>query len=232
MCTVSYIPTEEGFVFTSSRDERYNRSATEFPIEEAGLTFPRDLEAKGTWIASSQTELRCLLNGGFKYHESQPPYKKSRGIMLLESFTYGSINDFVNVYDFEGMEPFTFICIESHFVHEIRWDFEKIFHIKKSLKEKHIWSSSTLYTPESIAERKTWFDDWFKDKTVDIDFCRTFHYNGGSHDAYNSVLLKRDLKGTISITSVTQDKSLRQMIYDDFENGIRKVSLEKNQQNF
>lgn len=226
MCTVTYVPTENGFIFTSSRDERYDRKETKFPVITDNLIFPQDLEAKGTWIASNSYRLACLLNGGFIKHERKLSYKKSRGLMLLDSFNFKSINDFVSTYDFEGMEPFTFICIDNDYVHELRWDEVIIHHSKKSLTNRHIWSSATLYEPNIVLEREKWFFDWHNtNNNPNLAFCRDFHYKAGEHDSFNSVMLNRETKGTISITSVEKTATSHQFIYDDFSQPIRTENI-------
>ena len=54
MCTVTYIPTGKGAFLTSNRDERTDRAPAEPPITRyapAPLTYPKDTQAGGTWIA-------------------------------------------------------------------------------------------------------------------------------------------------------------------------------------
>ena len=227
MCTVTYIPSKEGFIFTSSRDERYDRRKTEFPITQNKLVFPRDYEAKGTWIASNKQQLCCLLNGAFNKHERKDHYKKSRGLMLLDSFLFDSITDFLNQYDFNNMEPFTLVCVDSNHVHEIRWDEVRIYHTKKSLLDRHIWSSCTLYTSEIMTQREVAFSEWHQKSSIGIDtnYARDFHYTSGKDDPLNAVFLKRETKGTISITSIEQTKDTRSIIYDDLENGVQTFEI-------
>ena len=71
MCTVSFLPLDNGFILTSNRDERALRKPAEFPAtyqsNSGTVTFPRDGKAGGTWIAASKTKMICLLNGGFLY---------------------------------------------------------------------------------------------------------------------------------------------------------------------
>ncbi len=228
MCTVTYIPKKEGFIFTSSRDEKYNRRDTEFPVTENKLVFPRDLKAKGTWIASNSKRLACLLNGGFIKHQRKIKYKKSRGLMLLDSFKFPCISSFTTQYNFHGMEPFTLICVDDENVHEIRWDDFNIHHSKKSLSQKHIWSSSTLYSPEIIVNREIWFDEWYdKKNNLSLEYCREFHYSAGKQDAFNSVFLKRVNKGTISITSIERSSQVHKIVYDDLINPTRNKNILK-----
>ncbi|NDC40852.1 MAG: hypothetical protein EBZ77_04755, partial [Chitinophagia bacterium] len=56
MCTVTYLPLDNGHILTSNRDEQLLRQAAAPPelIEgkTGGILFPRDGKAGGTWIAA------------------------------------------------------------------------------------------------------------------------------------------------------------------------------------
>ena len=91
MCTVTFIPLKNNrFVLTSNRDESPQRSPeTISSLRKEGqeIIFPKDKGAGGSWIAaSSQDRLVCLLNGAFDCHQRTPPYRKSRGQMVLDFF--------------------------------------------------------------------------------------------------------------------------------------------------
>ena len=66
MCTVTFIPTSSGFVITSNRDESVARKRALAPIEYeingCKITFPKDPQAGGTWIAKSDSKVIVLLN--------------------------------------------------------------------------------------------------------------------------------------------------------------------------
>ena len=83
MCTVTFVPTASGFVFTSNRDEDPKRAATQLVEERRGdllVTFPQDAAAKGTWIAfSDKDQFSCILNGAFEPHQRRENYSMSRG---------------------------------------------------------------------------------------------------------------------------------------------------------
>jgi hypothetical protein len=231
MCTVTFRPTSTGFIFTSSRDERYDRNKTIFPAHQLSsqgtIIFPRDTEANGTWFASDSRQLLCLLNGAFKPHTRKGDYTKSRGIMVLEAFEYQSALDFIAHHDLEGMEPFTLIWVEQSPIQltELRWDGKELFSSPKDKTEDHIWSSSTLYKAEAIELRQTWFQDWILKDSNPIDSARQFHYQAGKGDDQNGILLKRETKGTVSITSLIRDGDDTRIIYDDFQNGVKTIDL-------
>ncbi len=117
MCTVSFVPTAEGFVFTSNRDEDPKRAASQLIEEQRGdlkITFPQDAEAKGTWFAySDKDQFACVLNGAFEPHQRKDNYLMSRGAMALAYFDYSSINSFTETFNFEVMEPFTLLLYHT-----------------------------------------------------------------------------------------------------------------------
>ncbi|MFM7153572.1 MAG: NRDE family protein, partial [Bacteroidota bacterium] len=74
------------------------------------IVYPRDSKAGGTWFAVSESgKTVCLLNGAFVRHHHNPPYKRSRGLMVLDFFNYDDPDRFFSEYNLEGMEPFTLI---------------------------------------------------------------------------------------------------------------------------
>ena len=90
MCTVTYLPLpNNNFLLTSNRDVSVNRKPASFPItmetSNGKIIFPKDGEANGTWIGSNEKNRTVvLLNGGFENHISNPPYDKSRGLIVRE----------------------------------------------------------------------------------------------------------------------------------------------------
>ncbi len=130
MCTVTYLPLPSaGFVLTSTRDERSIRKAAipprEYDVHGGMVFYPKDPDAGGTWIASAVSGYSlCLLNGGFKIHESRPPYRLSRGLVLLDFYKYNNVASFRDHYDFKGIEPFTLLILghPQRSLDELRWD--------------------------------------------------------------------------------------------------------------
>ena len=118
MCTVTFLPKgENGYILTSNRDETPKRAASPpqaYDVHGIAVTFPKDPLAGGTWIACDKQRFTlCLLNGAFEKHSHRPPYALSRGLMLLDFFKYNDAESFQIGYDFEGIEPFTLIIVDS-----------------------------------------------------------------------------------------------------------------------
>ena len=161
MCTVTFVPTADGFVFTSNRDEDPKRAAQNVIEDKRGdvkVFFPQDEGASGSWFAYSDADqFACILNGAFVPHQRKQSYAMSRGIMALAFFDYTSIDEFINTFNFLGMEPFTLLLYHSGSFRELKWD-ETELHVRSlSTKDVHLWSSRTLYT-----------EDWWVDRTVNF----------------------------------------------------------------
>jgi hypothetical protein len=221
MCTVSYLPGQTGFILTSSRDEKITRPAARLtgPVVIRGheVTYPQDPLGNGTWIASSNTRTVCLLNGAFKAHETRPPYKHSRGLVVLHAFEYQSPQSFVDNYDFDGLEPFTLILVEIGELLVVRWDGSNLFATEADASRKHIWSSATLYKPEIIRKRQEWFDHWIASTNeLSLNSIRAFHLTAGDGDPKNAIRMRRDgLYETVSLTSVVRSGAEMDIIYED-----------------
>lgn len=217
MCTVTLLPfNEEDFILTSSRDVPYAREKAEVPkkyVEDGTeLIYPKDGQAGGTWIGSSDKKrLICLLNGGFKNHRQKDQYAKSRGIIVKDLLKADDITEACKTIDLENIEPFTLVIVEwdfKLFFFEFVWD-GAVKHLKILPKEPHIWSSSTLYSDEMKQMRKDWFKTWLNDnrkQNSDLEKQKKnilhFHHVAGIGDPEIDVLMKRPEVGTVSITQV------------------------------
>lgn len=213
MCTVTFLPKNgQDFILTSNRDEEPSRASHSLSAQEIGgrlIHFPKDPKAGGTWFATDQRNFTlCLLNGGFEKHKHKPPYRLSRGLMVLDFFRINQVNQFVHAYDFEGIEPFTLVLID-HSSDEIRlnqlvWDEKELNHQVLNEKEAFIWSSSTLYPQPVRDERRQWFEEWLEGrKQFNQADILAFHQFGGKGDAWNDFVMNREGRvQTVSVTSL------------------------------
>lgn len=201
MCTLTIYPKpqKEGFILTFNRDEAPNRSSIVIKQdEERGLVFPQDALHGGTWLAFQPLKNRfaCLLNGAFDRHERKLPYRKSRGLVVLESFDYDEMLFFCIKYDFEGIESFTMILGGNDMMIELRWDGTER-HIKILDKTTpHIWSSCTLYNEEISQLREKWFSNFLKKSKTENAYPTSediwnFHQTPNALSPENALLMQR-----------------------------------------
>lgn len=222
MCTVTYLPLYgKGFILTSSRDEKAIRPPAQCPqlriLSGQDVYFPQDPQGKGTWMATSRQTTLCLLNGAFIPHTPQPPYKHSRGLVILHFFEFESLDAFLDQYDFQGIEPFTLIIVEENRLVELRWTGKKLITHEKDSHKPAIWSSVTLYSSEVIAKRTHWFRDWLRGRvTSSVEDIRRFHQTAGDGDGENDLRMNRGNQlYTVSLTSIRKDPQQVEIFYED-----------------
>jgi len=224
MCTVTYLPLKTGCLITSNRDEMTLRKASSVPLVQSiggqNALFPKDGEAGGTWFATTENRRTvCLLNGAFVPHQRKPPYKRSRGLVVLDFFKTQTAEEFKQEIDLEGIEPFTLLIAENDKLFEFRWDGLQKYYKVLDEKSPCIYCSVTLYPPEVIALRKQWFEAWLKEhptfKTADI---LHFHLFAGEGNEFTNVRMNRyGIVKTISISSVQSSREMQCMYYSALE---------------
>ncbi len=225
MCTVTFILSQGKFHLTSNRDEKSTRLAALPPLPykmgKCELFFPKDANAGGSWIAMKDNgDAAVLLNGGLYPHLQQPPYKKSRGLVLVDILKNDKPYPCFIDYDCHNIEPFTLILFTNLQLYECRWDGMKkhVKHLNTSLA--YIWSSITLYSPEIIEKRKQWFDEWILNiDTPQQNDIFNFHRFTGEGDNANDLFMNRNNETkTVSITSISISKNKCEMLYWDASN--------------
>ncbi len=201
MCVLTYLPKQNGFFLTNNRDETLARPKAippkKYIINGKQVYFPKDAQAGGTWLATSDDFTLCLLNGAFEKHQSNPPYRQSRGQIILDFFQYDSIDAFLEAYNFEGIENFTLIIIQNIDdrvnIYEFRWDGERLYRAEKDSLLPHIWSSATLYSDEIRHQREQWFTTFQEQFPVcSAEDVLNFHLNGGTGDNHNDMRVNRN----------------------------------------
>lgn len=227
MCTVSYVPQQgNNYILTSNRDETILRPSA-FPVMQYSIGgkliyFPKDPKAGGTWIATDGHQRTvCLLNGGFEPHDllSGKTYRKSRGLVVLDVFSYPDAATFAMEYDFSGIEPFTMILVERFDVlelTELRWDGERAHRILRDAGVPEIWSSVTLYPTEVRADRERLFADLVrKNAQPSLEEIMHFHRWAGEGDERYDLVMKQGLKQTVSICCIDFGAGVTSAHYHD-----------------
>lgn len=231
MCTVTYIPADNGCYLSSNRDESHIRSQASAPEKHMHnrdtLLFPADPDAGGTWIIlKSNGDAAVLLNGAFQPHVTQPSYRKSRGLILMDLFFETQPSLSFEQIDLEGIAPFTLILFTGRQLEECRWDGFMKHKITLDSRLPQIWSSVTLYTPDVIAARTSWFKDWLSSKPeFSTASVMHFHRFAGNGDQNNDLVMNRDGKmTTVSITSIFMQPGTASMTYQNLKTPGTSVS--------
>jgi uncharacterized protein with NRDE domain len=208
MCTVTFIPSHKKIFLTSNRDEKHWRAAAGFPesypAKTGHIIFPKDGDAGGTWFAIHENgNAVVFLNGGFIKHTPQPPYRRSRGLILLDIVDHESPFQAFQEIDLENIEPFTAVVWEYAKLYECRWTGNEKHQSLLAADIPHIWSSATLYDTEVVIKRRNWFQQWLEEHPhPSQEEILNFHQFTGDGDEHNDLVMNRDGKVfTVSVTS-------------------------------
>ena len=221
MCTVSFVRINDVVIITSNRDEhiqRENAAAPDFyTLRGKKIIFPKDARAGGTWFAAADTGVvAVLLNGAFKKHIAQPPYRKSRGLILLEMVEADKPLLYFNNLDLGNIEPFTVVLYQPGQLHELRWDGIDKYEKQLDITGNYIWSSSTLYGDEIIKHRENLFRQ-FTHSPVGITAAGIHDFHAGNNgDTENGFVIDRQTgMKTFSITQAVVNYNAVNFLHAD-----------------
>lgn len=233
MCTVTFLPkTPQSYILTHNRDEHYTRSIAFLPekkiIHGHTVLLPVDSKAYGTWFAASNDFTLCILNGGFDKHIAKPPYRHSRGNVILDFFKYNAVKPFSESYSIKNIEPFTLIIIENKTqqIFQIVNDGFKIHLEKKDKSIPHIWSSTTLYSNEKKETRKKYFEKFLTQNNFSQNAIIDFHTNKFEiYDEEGIQINRNDILKTVSLTSIIKEEKITMKYFDFIENKSTDIEL-------
>jgi hypothetical protein len=225
MCTVTCIRLADKIYITSNRDEKHWRSnalpPAVYPNTSGSLLFPKDGDAGGTWIAAHENgNAIVFLNGGFVRHTPQPPYRKSRGLVLLDLLNTPDPMLAFKSISLQQIEPFTAVIWRTGQLFECRWDGDQKYTTRLPATSPHIWSSATLYDEAVVEKRKSWFNKWLQEhpQPAPEDILH-FHQFTGDGDTRNDLRMNRNGQVfTVSVTLLTLTDEMTQMHYLDLKN--------------
>ena len=212
---------KDSVIITSNRDEHKNRETAAAPafhlFTNKKIIFPKDAKAGGTWFAAADNgAVAVLLNGAFVKHVARPPYRKSRGLVLLDIVEADDPFLFFKAIDLDNIEPFTVILYQGGTLYELRWDGNSKHEKLPDSSGNHIWSSATLYSDEVIRVRKNLFEQFIQtEKNLTAEAINNFHgYNHG--DAENGFIINRQTGiKTFSITQAVVKKDAVTFLHTD-----------------
>ncbi len=221
MCTVSFVPVPDSVIITSNRDENIQRQNAAAPafhrLNHKKIIFPKDAKAGGTWFAAANDgTVAVLLNGAFIKHMPAPPYRKSRGLILLDIMANDEPRLLFKEIDLNNIEPFTLILFQPGSLHELRWDGNKKHDRPLDILGNYIWSSSTLYSEAIIEGRERLFNKFISNeanKTPGL----VHDLHGSDHgDPENGFVINRETgMKTFSITQAVISCGSLRFMHDD-----------------
>ena len=233
MCTLTYFPlNSEEYILTSNRDESAARGAALLPqkfyIEEKIVIAPKDPLGGGSWIAmSNKGTSACLLNGAFGRHIPNPPYRQSRGLVLMDSFNFDDIENFMVHYDLDGIEPFTLVIVNAdpHLkISEIKWDGHSSYFKRFDPVVPAIWSSPMMYPPDVAQKSEVNFLTFLQKNSNNITEEKLYEFNLSERYELKMEAHKMEkipILGTLSITSIIQSHQGNRLIYRELKSDIR-----------
>jgi uncharacterized protein with NRDE domain len=221
MCTVTFIATKTGAIITSNRDEHILRVALlpqKYLYNQKSIIYPKDPEAGGTWYATDGiSKVIVLLNGAAEKHSHKPPYRRSRGLIVLDLISAEKPISEWQIIDLINIEPFTIVLFSENNLYQLQWNGAVKSQVDLDASKNHIWSSSTLYDTEIRTQRAKWFASFLeRETTLSPQKMFDFHRYTENSDANNGLVISRnEVLKTLSITQTIVNATSVEMQYYD-----------------
>ncbi len=131
MCTLAWLPGNDGYILWHSRDERRARGVALPPVVEygqgTGWISPRDTDAGGTWVGVNTHGVTVGIANLVRDAAPVPAGRKvSRGLLvreLLQAPAARQVEQRVRATSLDSFEPFTLVSLETGQPPVIlRWD--------------------------------------------------------------------------------------------------------------
>jgi len=222
MCTVSFVSTNGKIIISSNRDEAVHRPNAIEPrnylINNKNIIFPKDSKAGGTWFAVDESgTVLVLLNGAKEKHHHQPPYRKSRGLIVLDMI--GSLSPIVfwGEIDLVDIEPFTIVLFEKGLLFQLRWDGDVKETKQLDVKSNHVWSSTTLYQKDIRESRSEWFYAFLESNpnASEEEMLHFHRYTEEDNQENGLVINRNEVLRTLSITQAVLEKNKATILHHD-----------------
>ncbi len=223
MCTVTFLQSNGQTFITSNRDESPLRKdaglVSRHDPNNTTIYFPLDESSGGSWVALSQEgRAVCLLNGGFEPFIPSPPYRLSRGQVVLEAVRTHNPTEFLDTFDLDKVAPFTLLVYNNGVLKELVWT-GTTRHINHDVELKpQIWSSATLYPEHVRVWRRSLFKDWLdQHPAFDRDSIISFHQMPGGDPRNDFIMDREGIVKTLSVTSIVLGHNQGSIVHLDLE---------------
>ncbi len=239
MCTVLFMPKQNGFCLASLRDESPKRPKALLPavysLNGSRFVMPKDEFGGGSWIGvNEKSNVIVLLNGGYVKHDRKSVYANSRGVVVFELLRSAIPVVDWQLMDLLNIEPFTLIVLSENNLFQLVWDGNEKHRTRLDSNVPHIWSSSTLYDNDSRLKREELFRNWIAmdpptNKLAVLDF---FKSNSKNEEGF--LINRNEVVKTLSYSFIELTSSINASFdYYDLQSFIHnsvviELSEEKN----
>lgn len=211
MCTLTFIPTADGYVAGMNRDEKLNRPKAlppkRFNFYRSTAAYPYEASG-GTWIAcNSRGNLLALLNWNDVAPQLGAKQMRSRGLLIPELIPADTLVDTearLTQLDLNIFPPFRLIGVfpEESVIVEWRWSGSCLETIKSGWKKRH-WFSSSLSDAQAQQERGRCCERAELSDTIDlVSRIRSLHQSHDPLAGAFSVCVHREDVASVSYTEV------------------------------
>jgi hypothetical protein len=211
MCTLTFVPTADGYVVGMNRDEKLTRARAIPPMRldlpRATALFPRE-GSGGTWIGcNNHGNLLALLN----WNDVTPPFGgaavRSRGVLIPELIGGDDLADtqarFARL-DLKEVAPFRLVgaFFKESLIMEWRWDGLRRQELNFAWRKRH-WFSSSVSDALAQRERGRACEKAERDSSLDlVSWVRNLHQSHDPVPGPFSICVHRKDAATVSYTEV------------------------------
>jgi hypothetical protein len=231
MCTVTFIPLPGVRFITSNRDESPARQShglvSVHQPDHKTIYYPLDEDSGGSWIVlEDMGRAVCLLNGAKESFIPNPPYRMSRGQVVIDAANAKDSKYYLENTSFEGIAPFTLLIYEHDQLTELLWNGTTKEINSLPVNQPMIWSSATLYPPDVRARRKSLFQKWLNETSnFDIESIINFHQMTNGDPTNDFVMNRNDVVKTLSITNITLRENSGSIVHLELDREMREEIL-------
>src|SRR6266511_2730145 len=223
MCTVSFLPSPQGFYLAMNRDEQRDRFSALPPeiveFENHRALFPRE-PTGGTWISANDAGVCLALINWHRIKRETNNGVRSRGEFirkLVGISTSDEISTAVKKLPLRKLRPFRLIAIVSaeNQVIEWRWNLNRLSVRKHSWESRH-WFSSSFDEVTAEAERtRVCAAQLDESAKRDVKWLRRLHRSHEPERGPLSICMHRPDAATVSYTEVAVGGRSVVMCYKD-----------------
>lgn len=222
MCTLSFIPTDDGYLAGMNRDELLTRPVARPPetLKSATMrvTYPSEPEG-GTWIGSNSSGmLLALLNSNDCSHQAQLLKNQSRGDLipqLIWESNLSAVEARLVQMELRGMLPFRLVGIfrEELAIAVWHWNGTTTERIDLPWVQQH-WFSSSVSDASATKERGAACQEAARlHSTSNRHWLRALHASHIPAPGAFSICVHRDDAATVSYTEVSCQVNFMSMEY-------------------